>query len=214
MKIRLEVKSAKMQVARAALHLLLLICVLSVRRTSGHRTCSLGSKTRSGEECTGKLRRMTPEMVRYIGTSTDAWACSRHWIRIKRELNGFCACPLPKHSEQLHSLNIPERLISMFYRIGEGIPGYRRGSRWCNQCYQTAEQQFKNEPDYRPPKKVFLSSLFSSKILLGKTMFIAIRILINIFLTNFREQVYVPVITHKSQLLLLQHPLVLQTRYE
>jgi len=145
-----------MQHARALLLLSLIIISVELwRETSGEHTCCLCKKTRSGEECRGKMRRCTPGMARYLGTSADAWACMRHWIRINRAVNGFCACPLPEHCKQLHSQNIPERLIPMFDRIGESIPGYRRGLRWCNQCYQTAESQFKNEPDYSPPKKVF-----------------------------------------------------------
>ena len=90
----------------------------------------------------------------YVGTSTDAWACTRHWTRIKRELNRFCPCPLTHHSNDIPGQNISQRLLEMFDRIGESVPGYRRGIRWCNQCYKNADRLFKNEIDYHPPEQV------------------------------------------------------------
>jgi len=85
--------------------------------------------------------------------------CTRHWIRIIREANGFCAGSLAEHCKQLRSQNFPERLVPMSDRISESIPCYRRGLRWCNWCHQTTDNQFKNEPDYSPPKKVFFKYL-------------------------------------------------------
>ena len=161
-----------MKRGRAKLLLILSVLYLTMwRETSGHHLCFLRQKTRSGEACTGKMRRFTPDIARYLGTDTNTWACSMHWKRMKREANAFCACPLPVHCKDLHNQNIPERLIPIFDRIGESIPGYRRGLRWCNRCYQTADQHFKNEPDYQPPKKVFFIPFFNMKVTL-KTMLI------------------------------------------
>jgi len=152
-----------MKPARAVSLLIILstICITMWRETSGHHLCFLCKKTRAGEACRGKMRRITSDLARYLGTSTDTWACNLHWKRVKREANGFCACPLPVHCKELHTQTIPERLVPVFDRIGESVPGYRRGVRWCNRCYKTADQHFQNEPDYRPPKKVPYS-LFTS----------------------------------------------------
>ena len=162
-----------MKRARAALLLILSsISITMWSETSGHHLCFLRERTRSGETCTGKMRRFTPDMARYLGTSTDTWACNMHWKRVKREANGFCAYPLPVPCKDLHNQNIPERLVPVFDRIGVSIPGYRRGLRWCNRCYQTADQHFKKEADYQPPKKVFFIPFFKVKVTLGKTMLI------------------------------------------
>ena len=95
---------------------------------------------------------------------THTWACNMHWKRMKREANGFCARPLPVHCHDLHNQNIPERLNPVFDRMGESVPGYRCGLRWCKRCYQTADQHFKNEPHYQPPKKVFFILFFKMKV--------------------------------------------------
>ena len=137
------------------------MCMILWTETSGHHLCSLCEKTRSGEACRGKMRRLTPDLVRYLGTSPDSWACNMHWKRAKREANRFCACPLPVHCKEQNTHNIPERLVPVFDRIGGSIPGYRRGLRWCNRCCKTADQHFQNELDYIPPKKVPFS-LFAS----------------------------------------------------
>ena len=99
-----------------------------------------------------------------------------HWKRMKREANKFCACPLPVHCKDLHNQNIPARLVPVFDRIGENIPGYRCGLRWCNRFHQTAEQHLKNEPGYKPPKKVFFIPFFKVKVTLGKTMLIHLQV--------------------------------------
>ena len=101
------------------------MCMILWTETSGHHLCSLCEKTRSGEACRGKMRQLTPDLVRYLGTSPDSWACSMHWKRAKREANRFCACPLPVHCKELNTHNIPERLVPVFDRIGGSIPGYR-----------------------------------------------------------------------------------------
>lgn len=127
------------------------MCMILWTETSGHLLCSLCEKTRSGEACRGKMRQLTPDLVRYLGTRPDSWACNMHWKRAKREANRFCACPLPVHCKELNTHNIPERLVPVFDRIGGSIPGYRRGLRWCNRCCETPDQHFQNEPDYIPP---------------------------------------------------------------
>ena len=141
------------------------MCMILWTETSGHHLCSLCEKTRSGEACRGKMRQLTPDLVRYLGTRPDSWACNMHRKRAKREANRFCACPLPVHCKELNTHNIPERLVPVFDRIGGSIPGYRRGLRWCNRCCETADQHFQNEPDYIPPKRVhgFLYSLLHGK---------------------------------------------------
>ena len=178
---------------RGLAELLLILSSLYItmwRETSGHHLCFLREKTRSGEACAGKImRRFTPDIARYLGTDTNAWACNMHWKRIKREANGFCACPLPVHCHDLHNQNIPERLIPTFDRIGESIPGYRRGLRWCNRCYHTADQHFKNEPDYQPPKKVFFIIFFKMKVALKTTAIRDTNCHRNYFLTIFRGHV-------------------------
>ena len=134
----------------------LLITLISVTflKTSGAHTCWFAKKTRSGEACGGKMRRFTSEMARYVETTTDAWACTRHFTRVNREVNSFCACPLNQHSKGLHSQRIPVRLLGMFDRIGLSIPGYRRGIRWCNNCHKNADRIFKNEEDFLPSEQV------------------------------------------------------------
>ena len=112
-------------------------------------------KTRKGEECKGKMRRFNAAIARYVGGTTNSWACTRHWTRINREANSFCACPLPVHSTDI-SANIPARLYEMFDRIGSTTSGYRPGVRWCSRCRKNADQLFKDEQDYSPPGKVQL----------------------------------------------------------
>lgn len=133
-----------------------LICMTLFKTSCLHGTCWFHEKTRAGEECRGKMRRFTLGIAQYLGSNTDTWACTRHWTSINREINGFCACALPVHLNGLHMQNISERLLQMFHRIRESVPGYRRGVKWCNNCYKTADQLFKNEPDYHPPGKVKL----------------------------------------------------------
>ena len=139
----------------AALHIVMLMCVLFTE-TSGERTCWFHKKTRTGEECRGTMRRLNAAIARYVGGTTDAWACTRHWTRINREANRFCACPLPVHSDDLHRHNIPERFHQMFDRIGHTTSGYRPGVRWCCRCKDTADEVFKGEQDYSPPEQVSL----------------------------------------------------------
>ena len=155
------------------------------RETSGHHLCFLREKTRSGEACTGTMRRFSPDisvptliLQRAICTEKD----------MKREANGFCACPLPVHCKDLHNQNIHERLIPIFDRIGESIPGYRRGLRWCNRCYQTADQHFNNLPDYQPPRKVFFIPFFKMTHL--KLCLSTIQILIGIIFYTFQRHPY------------------------
>ena len=126
--------------------------------TSGARTCWFHKKTRTGEECNGKMRRFNAAIARYVGGATDGWACTRHWTRANREANRFCACPLPVqsvHSNDI-SVKIPVRLYEMFDRIGRAMSGYRPGVRWCSRCRRNADRLFKDEEDYCPPEKVRL----------------------------------------------------------
>lgn len=134
---------------------IVVVVSLLLSETSGGRTCWCSKKTRTGEECNGKMRRFNVAIARYLGVTTDGWACSRHWIRLNREANSFCACPLPapEHSHDI-STNIPERFYNMFDRIGQNMSGYRRGSRWCSRCRKNADRLFQNELDYRAPEKV------------------------------------------------------------
>ena len=108
-----------------------------------------------------EMRRLTPDLVRYLGASPETWACNMHWKRAKREVNRFCACPLPVHCKELNTHNIPQRLVPVVDRIGGSIPGYRHGLRWCNRCCETADKHFQNEAVYLPSKKVPFS-LFTS----------------------------------------------------
>ncbi|KAL9965000.1 hypothetical protein ACROYT_G028723 [Oculina patagonica] len=142
-----------MHFARAARAAMLITLISVTFKTSGGHTCWFSKKTRAGEECRGKIRRFNNDIARYVGTSTDAWACTRHWTRINREANSFCACPLSQHSKDLFSQRIPLRLLGMFDRIGLAIPGYRRGTRWCIKCYKTADSIFQNEVDFKPPNQ-------------------------------------------------------------
>lgn len=145
-----------MHFARAARAAMLITLISVTFKTSGGHTCWFSKKTRAGEECRGKIRRFNNDIARYVGTSTDAWACTRHWTRINREANSFCACPLSQHSKDLFSQRIPLRLLGMFDRIGLAIPGYRRGTRWCIKCYKTADSIFQNEVDFKPPNQVIV----------------------------------------------------------
>ena len=123
------------------------------------------------------MRGFTPDIARYLGTDTNTSACNMHWKRMKREANGFCACPFPVHCKD----HIPERLIPIF----ESIPGYRRGLRWCNRCYQTADQNFNNLPDYQPPRMVFFIPFFKMTHL--KLCLSTIQILIGIIFYTFQR---------------------------
>ncbi|XP_044166661.1 uncharacterized protein LOC122950741 [Acropora millepora] len=99
------------------------------------------------------MRRFTPGIARFLCGDTNSWACTRHWTRVHREVNSFCACPLPVHSTELSQRHIPVRLYQIFDRIGVTVPGYRAGVRWCNSCSKTADEKFKSERDYSPPEK-------------------------------------------------------------
>lgn len=142
-----------MQLAQIALHIVI-ISVMTVEETCGGKTCWFHKKTRAGEECRGRMRRFTPGIARFLGGDTNSWACTRHWTRVHREVNSFCACPLPVHSTELSQRHIPVRLYQIFDRIGVTVPGYRAGVRWCNSCSKTADEKFKSERDYSPPEKV------------------------------------------------------------
>ena len=96
--------------------------ILMWRETSSHHLCFLREKTRSGEACTGTMRRFTPNIAQYLGTDTNNWACNMPSKRMKREANGFCVCPLPVHCKDFHNQNIPEWLIAIFDRISVSIP--------------------------------------------------------------------------------------------
>ena len=133
----------------------LFMCVW-LKGSSGGRTRLFHKKTRTGEECKGKIRKLNIAIARYVGGTTDAWACTLHWTRIYRESNKFCACPLPVHSKELHHQNIPERFYKIFDWIGQTVRGYRPGVRWCTSCRKSADELFKNEQDYSPPKKVLI----------------------------------------------------------
>ena len=137
----------------AALHMLM---YMLFTETSGERTCWFQKKTRTGEECRGTMRRFNDAIARYFGGTTEAWACTRHWTRANREANRFCACPLPVHSNDIHSRTIPERFHQMFDRIGRMMSGYRPGLRWCCRCRNNADEIFKGEKDYLPPEQVSL----------------------------------------------------------
>ena len=136
----------------AVLHIILVSALFT--GTSGKQTCWFHKKTRTGEECRGTMRRLNAAIARYVGGTTDAWACTRHWTRVNHEANRFCACPLPVHSDDIHSLPIPERLHQMFDRIGNTVSGYRPGVQWCCRCRNTADEVFKDEEDYSPPEQV------------------------------------------------------------
>ncbi|XP_015767072.1 PREDICTED: uncharacterized protein LOC107345838 isoform X1 [Acropora digitifera] len=141
-----------MQLVQIALHIVT-ISVMTVEETCGGKTCWFHKKTRAGEECRGRMKRITPGIARFLCGDTNSWACTRHWTRVHREVNSFCACPLPVHSTELSQRHIPVRLYQIFDRIGVTVPGYRAGVRWCNSCSKTADEKFKSERDYSPPEK-------------------------------------------------------------
>lgn len=181
-------RSVKMEQGCAELLLILsTLYILMWRETSSHHLCFLREKTRSGEACTGTMRRFTPNIARYLGTDTNTWACNVHSKR-KREANGFSVCPLPVHCKDLHNQNIPERLIAIFDRIGESIHGYRRCLRWCNRCYQTADKHLNNLPDYQPLKKVFFIPFFKMKDTLNYA-YPRYKFSWELFFTLFREHI-------------------------
>ena len=113
-------------------------------------------KIRTGEECRGKMRRFNAAIARYLGGTTEDWARTRHWTRANREANRFCACPLPVHSNDIHSCTIPGRFHQMFDRIGRVMSGYRPGLPWCCCCRNKADEVFLSEKDYLPPEQVRL----------------------------------------------------------
>ena len=61
-------------------------------------------------------------VVRYVGATRDASACTIHWTRTHRELNTFCACPLHVHSKELHRQNISE--------VVQNIRSHRENCEW------------------------------------------------------------------------------------
>ena len=138
----------------ATLHIMLMYVLFT--ETSGERTCWFHKKTRTGEECRGTMRCFNGAMARCYGGTTEAWPCTRHWTRANREANRFCACPLPVHSNDIHSRTIPERFHQMFDRIGRMMSSYRPGLRWCCRCRNNADEIFKGEKDYLPPEQVSL----------------------------------------------------------
>ena len=143
-----------MKLALVALPVVICISVAILETTSGQQFCWSQKKTRTGEDCEGKRRRFAPGMVRYVGANADAWAYTRHWTRINRASNSFCACPLPEHSGELHKQNISVRIHALFDRVGRSVPGYRPGVRWCCKCRKSADKLFKPEQEYSPPVKV------------------------------------------------------------
>ena len=95
-------RAAKMRLVQlAVLHIILVSALFT--GTSGKQTCWFHKKTRTGEECRGTMPRLNAAIARYVGGTTDAWACTRHWTRVNHEANRFCACPLPVHSDDIHS---------------------------------------------------------------------------------------------------------------
>ena len=105
----------------------------------------------------GRMQRKNEKIysgiVRFLSGDTNSWACTRHWTKVHREGNSFCACPLPVHSTELSRRHIPVRPYQIFDCIGVTVPGYRAGVRWCNICSKTADEIFKSERDYSPPEK-------------------------------------------------------------
>ena len=132
----------------------LMLSVVVVLAVSNDRNCFFAKKTRSGENCNGRMRPLTESIARFSGGSTSARACTRHWTRARRAAEKVCGCPLREHSEEFHPLPIPKRLHAMFDRIGAKQASYRAGVRWCTRCAKTADIRFKNEPDYVSPEKV------------------------------------------------------------
>ena len=136
----------------AVLHIILASALFT--ETSGKRTCWFHKKTRTGEECRGTMRRINAAIGRYVGVLRMLGQCKRHWTRVNREANRFCACPLPVHSDDIHSLPILERLHQMFDWIRNIVSGYCPGVRWCCRCRNTADEVFNDERDYSPPEQV------------------------------------------------------------
>ena len=122
---------------------------MTFEETCGGKTCWFDKKTRSGEECRGRMRRFTPGIARFLSGDTNSWT------RVHREVHSFYACPLPVHSTELSRRHISVRLYQIFDRIGATVPGYRAGVRWCNSCSKPTDENFKSERNYSPPEKVF-----------------------------------------------------------
>ena len=117
---------------------------------------SLKKKKKTGEECKAKVRKVNTAIARYVGGTTDSWACSLHWTRIYRELNTFCACPLPARSKEFHHQNIPQRMYKIFHLIGKILSCHRPGIRWYTSCRKSADDLFKREQGYSLLKKVLI----------------------------------------------------------
>ena len=161
----------------------IMLMSLVFTETSGGGTCWYHRKTRKGEECKGKMRRFNAAIGRYVGGTTNSWACTRHWTRINREANSFCACPLPVHSTDI-SANIPPRLYETFDRIGSTTSGYRPGVRWCSRCRKNADRLFKDEQDYSPPGKVQLLGGYYENAPMRRTYFLCFAYLILLIFTS------------------------------
>ena len=114
---------------RLVLQIMLMSLIFT--ETSGGGTSWYCRKTRKGKECKGKMQRFNAAIARYVGGTTNSWACTRHWTRITSEASGFCACPLPVHSTDI-SAKIPARFYEMFDRSESTASGCHPGVRWCD----------------------------------------------------------------------------------
>ena len=129
------------------------------------------------------MQRFNAAIARYVGGTTNSWACPRHWTRIKREVNGFCECPLPVHSTDI-SAKIPARFYDMFDRTVSTASGYRPSVRWCSRCRKNADQLFKDEQDYSPPGKVQLLGGYYENAPMRRTYFLCFAYLILLIFTS------------------------------
>lgn len=106
------------------------------------------AKTRTlFNNCSGILRKPTPQVCRAGGIETCEAVCQRHFDEIRREDNKRCSCPSSwGHSEKLHGHPILRRFYQILDEVGANCISYKPGTRWCNKCRTEAPGKIENWP--------------------------------------------------------------------
>ena len=120
------------------------------------KRCWFAKRTRNGEECSGPMKHLSPELARYvlpevrmIGHATD----TGH----EQIGNHRAFVPVNFRTIQINCIigTSQEGVYLLFDRLGRNFPNYRPGFRWCNSCAKRDNEESQQEPEYTPPPKVF-----------------------------------------------------------
>ena len=114
------------------------------------KICCLRGKTRDKYVCQGRMISLNAEMARVANVERGNFVCEYHW-HILRNKNNVCSCPLPNHSRTMSPTPIPARLFPVFDEVGESMPSYRPGTRWCTSSRQNADEKFSSMAKYKKP---------------------------------------------------------------